>query len=516
MQIKLISTSDVHGYLAPTDYSSRDHVAPFGLSRAATLIQQLTQTDDDTVWPIVIDNGDFVQGSPLTYFIARQHQEAAPLYSRLANRNHVQAGIFGNHEFNYGLDFLDLCESARHYPMLAANIEDQQQRTLFAKPYTILERAGVKVAILGLTTQFVGRWELPAHLDGLKFHDVVETAKHFVPKLRELADVVVVAYHGGLERDPQTNQPTERLNGENRGSALLNEVPGIDAMITGHQHRRLAVKVQGIPVTQPGMKGQNVGMITLDLNAMHQVTTTKAETFSVKDAAPDATTMQLIHTVNTQMEDWLDTPLGTINGSMLVQDHLDARLHNHPYINFINQVEMAATGTDIAATALFNDDVPGLKQHVTMREVMNSYVYPNKLAVETITGADLKRALERCASYFLLQDGHVIVNPEFLNPKLRHYIYDIYSGIDYTFDLTQPIGHRVVQLDYHGQPVQPAQALTVTLNHYRAGGGGNYPMYQTAKIQHQLPTDMTVLIADYFAKHPVVTATQPTNFKVHY
>ncbi|VDG21314.1 bifunctional metallophosphatase/5'-nucleotidase [Lactiplantibacillus mudanjiangensis] len=516
MQIKLISTSDVHGYLAPTDYSQRDHVAPFGLSRAATIIQQLTQTDNDAVWPIVVDNGDFVQGSPLTYFIARQHQEAAPLYSRLANRNQVQVGVFGNHEFNYGLDFLDLCESARHYPMLAANIEDTHHRTLFAKPYTILERAGVKVAILGLTTQFVGRWELPAHLDGLKFHDVVETAKHYVPKLRELADVVVVAYHGGLERDPQTNQPTERLNGENRGSALLNEVPGIDALITGHQHRRLAVKVNGVPVTQPGMKGSNVGLITLNLNDQRQIIASQADTISTADAIPDAATMALIKPVNHQMEDWLDTPLGTINGDMLVHDHLQARLHNHPYLNFINQVEMAATGTDIAATALFNDDVPGLKPNVTLREVMNSYVYPNKLAVETITGKDLRHALERCAGYFLLKDGHVIVNPEFLHPKLRHYIYDVYSGVDYTFDLTRPLGQRVVQLDYHGQAIQPDQPLTVTLNHYRAGGGGNYPMYNTTKIDRQLSTDMTVLIADYFAKHPVVTATQPTNFKVIY
>ncbi|MBP5845512.1 5'-nucleotidase C-terminal domain-containing protein, partial [Lactiplantibacillus plantarum] len=114
-----------------------------------------------------------------------------------------------------------------------------------------------------------------------------------------------------------------------------------------------------------------------------------------------------------------------------------------------------------------------------MREVMNSYVYPNKLAVEAITGADLRAALERCASYFLLQDGHVRVNPEFMHPKLRHYVYDIYSGIDYTFDLTKPFGQRVVQLDYHGAQVTADQKLTVTLNHYRAGGGGNYPMYQT-------------------------------------
>lgn len=516
MQIKLISTSDVHGYLAPTDYSQRTNVAPFSLSRAATLIRQLTQPDDSTVWPIVIDNGDFVQGSPLTYFIARQHLEAAPLYSRLANCNHVQAGIFGNHEFNYGLKFLDLCESARHYPMLAANIDDDQHRTLFAQPYTILERAGVKVAILGLTTQFVSRWELPAHLEGLHFRDVVETAKKYVPKLRQLADVVVVAYHGGLECDPKTSQPTERQNGENRGSALLNEVPGIDALITGHQHRRLAVKVNGVPVTQPGMKGQNVGLITLTLNSQHQVTTSQAETLSVAKVQPDAQTLAMIKPVNDQMEDWLDTPLGTINGDMLVKHPLHARLHNHPYLNFINQVEMAATGTDIAATALFNDDVPGLKPNVTLREVMNSYIYPNKLAVETITGADLRAALERCASYFLLQHGQVIVNPDYLKPKLRHYIYDVYSGIDYTFDLTQPIGHRVVQLDYHGTAVTPDQKLTVTLNHYRAGGGGNYPMFSTHKIQRQLATDMTVLIADYFAAHPVVTATQPLNFKVRY
>ncbi|CAM3042408.1 bifunctional metallophosphatase/5'-nucleotidase [Lactiplantibacillus plajomi] len=516
MQIKLISTSDVHGYLAPTNYSRRDHVAPFSLSRAATVIARLTARDDDQVWPIVIENGDYVQGSPLTYFIARRHREAAPLFSRLADCNHVAAGVLGNHEFNYGLDYLDLCESSRNYPLLTANIHDDQQRTLFSKPYTILERAGVKVAILGMTTQFVSHWEQPKNIAGLHFEDVVTCAKRWVPKLRELADVVVVAYHGGLERDPETDAVTERLNGENRGSALLAEVPGIDALITGHQHRTLAVTVHGVPVTQPGMKGSNVGVITLELDANHQVTHRTPAVLSVKDAAPDSRVMAQVDPINQKMEDWLDTPLGYINGNMLVHDHLDARLHNHPYIDFINRVEMAATGTDIAATALFNDDVPGLKPHVTMREVMNSYVYPNKLAVETISGTDLRGALERCASYFLLVNGRVSVNPEFLHPKLRHYVYDIYSGIDYTFDLTRPIGQRVVRLDYHGKPVAPEQRLTVTLNHYRAGGGGNYPMYTTEKIDRRLPTDMTVLIAEYFATHPVVNAVQPTNFNVEY
>ncbi|MFB9768972.1 bifunctional metallophosphatase/5'-nucleotidase [Lactiplantibacillus modestisalitolerans] len=515
MKIKLISTSDVHGYLAPTDYSRRDNVAPFGLARVASVIRQQTKHDNDNVWPIVIDNGDYVQGSPLTYFIAKRHRATAPLYSQLANCNQVAAGVFGNHEFNYGLDYLDLCESSRHYPMLAANIHDDQNRALFAKPYTILERAGVKVAILGLTTQFVAHWEQPRNIAGLHFADVVDTAKHWVPKLRQLADVVVVAYHGGIECDPLTGHPTERQNGENRGYAMLAEVPGIDALITGHQHRQLATSIKGVPVTQPGMRGTNVGLITLTFER-GQITDRHADLLTVANAPADPALMQRIAPINHAMEDWLDTPLGQINGNMLVHDHLEARLHNHPYLNFINQVEMAATGTDIAATALFNDDVPGLKPHVTMREVMNSYVYPNKLAVETVSGADLRGALERCASYFILKDGQVQVNPAFLKPKLRHYVYDIYSGIDYRFDLTKPFGQRVVQLDYHGQPVQPDQQLTVTLNHYRAGGGGNYPMYQTDKIERQLSTDMTVLIADYFAEHPVVTASQPTNFTVSY
>ncbi|MGI6024810.1 MAG: 5'-nucleotidase C-terminal domain-containing protein, partial [Pediococcus parvulus] len=168
-----------------------------------------------------------------------------------------------------------------------------------------------------------------------------------------------------------------------------------------------------------------------------------------------------------------------------------------------------------SATALFNDEVLGYDPTVTMRNIVNSYVYPNTLVVLKITGTDLKRALERCASFFMVDSkGQVAVSAKFREPKLQLYNYDIYSGINYAFDLTKPENQRVIALSYHGKPVHDDQKLEVTLNQYRGIGGGDYQMFAASKIVREVQIDMTELISDYFAKHPVVQAIHEENIRI--
>ena len=146
---------------------------------------------------------------------------------------------------------------------------------------------------------------------------------------------------------------------------------------------------------------------------------------------------------------------------------------------------------------------------------MNSYVYPNTLVVEKITGKDLKAALERCASFFEVgEDGKLSVSKDFSYPKMQLYNYDYYSGIDYTFDLRQPQGHRVTELKYHGKDVQVTDELNVAINQYREVGGGDYPMYSMSKMVKQVENEMPRMIIAYLQKHPEIKAVQPTNLKI--
>ena len=511
--IKILSTSDVHGFVYPTDFSSRDNRTELGLLKAGSYIKQTKENakDDETV--VAIENGDLIQGSPLTSYLA-DHSDHQSFLSLITRKIGYDAGILGNHEFNYGFNYIKNSEADRNYPILAANIDGAIAAGIADQPYQIIEKNGIKIAILGLTTAFIPNWELAKNIPGLTFNSILPIAKQLVPELRKQADVVIVSYHGGIEADPETGEPTEKYTVENEGARLLNEVPGIDALVTGHQHRELATKINGVPLTQPGLHGTNVGEITLQLDNDNHVISSESQLIDTAPIKIDPDLMpnpELEETV----QDWLDQPMGTVTGAdMRITSPMEARLHGHPYLELINQVQMDALGADIASTALFNDDLDGYGRNVSMREIINNYPYPNLAFLEKVTGKDLKAALERCASFFTLQNGEIGISTEFTKPKLQMFNYDFYSGIDYEFDLTKLVGHRVTKLIYHDKPVTDDQSLLVAMNNYRGIGGGEYSMFGSDKLVKQTSDSIQNLTIEYLKHHDPYQAIQPNNLTI--
>ncbi|KRL05055.1 bifunctional metallophosphatase/5'-nucleotidase [Liquorilactobacillus oeni] len=513
MKVQILSTSDVHGFIYPTNFSQRNDQRSFGFLKAASLIKKQRAAADVTFY---IENGDFIEGSPMAAYAHQKTQgkNYYEIFMRLTNLLKTDAGVLGNHEFNYGEAYLERVLAKRDYPILGANLITKKSSVIDA-PYTIIVKGGLKVAILGLTTQYIPHWERSANIVGWQFKSIVEIAKKWVPLLHTKADLVIVAYHGGFECDLVTGKPNEPQTGENEGFKLLAEVPGIDVLITGHQHRKIATKINGVPVTQPGYRGDYVGCITLELDKNHKLTDSKAELLSVANEQVESETTAITHTWYADTQKWLDQPLANIQGNMEIKDHLRARLYGHPYLDFVNHVQMEAMDTEIAATSLFNDEVKGLSKEVTIRNVLNSYVFPNTLVVERVSGRDLKEALERCASFFeIQQDGTIKIAPSFLEPKQQLFNYDYYTGIEYTFDLTQPVGCRVKNLQYRGQRVEMTEHFKVALNQYRGVGGGEYPMFSAAKVLNSSDIEVPQLLIDYLNKHPKISATIPHNIKV--
>ncbi|HAT54592.1 MAG TPA: bifunctional metallophosphatase/5'-nucleotidase [Lactobacillus sp.] len=512
MKLTILSTSDIHGYLYPTDFRTSHQQSPLGLARAATVITNIKAHTAPTDMVLTIENGDFIQGSPLTYYLNHFEQTSAPLLSHVASSVGYDAGILGNHEFNYGRHYMEHVLSDRTYPILCANILDQDGQPYFGKPYQIYTHNGLKVAILGLTTAYISHWEPLDHIQGLSFVSAVQAAKNYLPKLHKLADVVVIAYHGGFECDLENDRPTELATGENEASAL-SRLPGVDALVTGHQHRTIATHVNGVPTTQPGYRGANVGRIDLTIE-QSKVTHSEATLIPTAIVAPQLNLIQPIKNVEKSTERWLDTNIGQLTGEAKIKDPLEARLHGHPYLDFINQVQMDATGTDLSCTALFTNEVSGLNHDVSMRDVEISYPYPNTLAVLEITGADLRTAIEQCAHYWQWDGSTVHVSTDYTDPKVQHYNYDLFAGIDYTIDVNKPLDARVTHLTYHDHTVKNTDRLHIVLNQYRAIGGGEFHMFSAEKIIKEIPVDMTELIARYFASHRIVTPEQNGHYQV--
>ncbi|USS88112.1 bifunctional metallophosphatase/5'-nucleotidase [Fructilactobacillus hinvesii] len=512
--IKLLSTSDVHGYVYPTNYSTKDNYTGIGLLKAGTIIKQARKQAQPDEIVLAVENGDLIQGSPLTSYLAEQPNTPKDYLTDITSQIGYDAGVLGNHEFNYGLDYIRAAEAKRNYPIISANITGAESEHIADAPYQIIEKQGVKIAVLGLTTAFVPNWEMAKNIQGLTFNSILKTAQELVPKLRKQADVVIVAYHGGLEADPETGAPTEKLTVENEGYRLLTTVPGIDALITGHQHRELAGTINHVPFTQPGVRGSNVGQITLILDDDNHVVNGISELLSTKDVTIDQSLLPDSQLEN-QVQAWLEEPVGHVTGADLqVHDHLQARFHGHPYLDLINQVQMKALGTDISGTALFNDEITGLSPTVSMREIISNYSYPNTAFSERITGKELREALEQNAKFFTVKDGQIVISAEFVKPKLQLYNYDVYSGIDYEFDISQPVGYRVTKLTYHDQPVTDDQELTVAMNNYRAIGGGDYQMFSIDKVVNQTSETIPNLMIKYLQEHDPYHATEPNNFRV--
>ncbi|WP_445488658.1 bifunctional metallophosphatase/5'-nucleotidase [Niallia sp. 03133] len=513
-KIIILLTSDVHGNIYPINYGNNEQ-AHVGLAKVAALMEQERKKNKHV---IMIDNGDLIQGTPLTYHYVNFLAEKKNPMIKCLNMLQYDAAVVGNHEFNYGLNVLKNAVFESKFPWLCANIVDSRTDEPFlGKPYIIKKIGAFKLAIVGITTHYIPNWENPNHIEGLRFKDALSSAKEWVAKIKEeeKPDIVIISYHGGFERDIQTGEPTEVLTGENQGYSICREIDDLDVLLTGHQHRSLTGSLFGTEIIQASNNGQMVGKVTLILNEKGEVLEKSSELLSVAVAEEKKEIIEIAMEYENSTQKWLDTPIGFIDGDMIVDDPFAIRLEDSSLIEFINKVQMEAANVKIANTALFNNESPGFKSNVTMRDIVSNYIYPNTLKVLALKAEDIKAALEQTAKYFTLNEqGEPSVNPSFMYPKPQHYNYDMWEGIEYILDISKPIGKRVVKLLFEGKPLEENKVYEVVMNNYRAGGGGNYLMFQNKPVVREVQFDMAELIANYIMERKTVAATCDHNWKV--
>lgn len=205
-----------------------------------------------------------------------------------------------------------------------------------------------------------------------------------------------------------------------------------------------------------------------------------------------------------KVQDWLNQPIGTLSRALLPADKLDMAYNGTPIADFINRVQLYFSGAQVSAVGLAND-IAGFKEKVSTRDIIATYPFPNTLVVFNISGKNLKLAMERSAEYFAYDsEGKLTISDRFLSPKVEHYNYDYFAGVDYKIDPSKPIGSRIVKLEYQGKPVTDEQMLTLCLNNYRASGAGEYPMYKECTIAKEINIEMVELLMEYFRMNPVI------------
>jgi len=499
--LNLYITTDVHATLQTRSYS--DHSDKFqGLARYSTALKQ-GRKDGDV---LVLDNGDILQGSPLLTFFQKSVRKPH-LLAETMNLIGIDYFNLGNHDFNYGPAILNQFLHDLKAPCLTANI--LQHGIPFGQSH-LIDWQGHKIALIGSCTDYIPHWEKSSNIVDMSFLDPIDIITQEVKRLRAQSELVIVMYHGGLERDPLTGLPTEPLTGENDGYALA-QIPGIDLLITGHQHRSIITTINQTLITQCAYNAQEFAKVEVTFDPVVQLS---AQLIKMKDFAEDQSVLDLIQPYQDQVEVWLDQPITMLHDyDFRIRDPFNARLHKHPLVSLINQIQLEVSGAQLSGTSLFNDPV-GFNANVTTRDIVSTYIYPNTLVVKQIDGIKLKAYLEKCAEYFIVINGEIKVNPEYDSPKAQHFNYDMVDGIDYTLNISNPVGQRMTDLSYQGHPVKPEDQFSLVINNYRASGGGNFDMIVACPTVSEINTDMTEIMSQYLESHPELKLSHQNNIKV--
>ncbi|MBP3892294.1 MAG: bifunctional metallophosphatase/5'-nucleotidase [Solobacterium sp.] len=501
-RIRIITTTDLHGYIFPYRYSD-GFDADMGIAKCATLIQSLR--DDNT---IVIENGDVLEGSPLSYFHFHQNpKDIHPIAKAIKKIGYDYVNL-GNHDFNYGEDainqYLDYIEA----PCITSNLYYKGKP--FGPTYVIREIAGKKIALFALVTHYVPHWEQPENIKNYEFFDAFETAKKTVTLLKDLEhpDYIIGIYHGGFERDFKTGIATEELTGENQGYQMLKEIPGLDVLITGHQHRSYVGEAFGTVYTQCLDSGREISLIDI-----YTDTNTIEPHVLPVDTPADEEILALVQKEEDACQKWLDTSLGDTLVDLYIEDEFQARLNKSQVITFLNLVQKEISGADICSNALFLG-ATGFNSSITMRDLVSTYVFPNTLVVKKITGKILKEYLEKDAEFWSVRNDSVIVNPMYDFPHPQHYNYDMLDGIEYTIKASNDVGSRITKLTRNGVPIQDEDEFTICINNYRAAGGGGFEMLKNAPTVKEIQKNVVEIIADYIQNHPEISFEEVHNIEV--
>jgi 2',3'-cyclic-nucleotide 2'-phosphodiesterase / 3'-nucleotidase len=510
VHITVLGTTDLHGNINPIDYYT-NKPDNRGLAKIATLIRRV-RNDQPNV--ILVDSGDTIQGSPLESFHGRKNNQPPDPMMLVMNSLKYDAMAVGNHEYNFGPKVFEKARKEANFPWLSANTYDIATKKTHYEPYVVKELAGVKIGILGLTTPGVPNWDNPPNYAGLEFHNPITEAAKWVPVLRtkEKVDLVVVAMHMGLGEDLRTGEKSPgQIEHENEAIAIAKEVPGVDVIFMGHTHRDVpSMYINGVLLAQANHWGRHLARADIYLQKTTngwRVYAKSARTIPSDDRVEaDPEVVKLAEPYDRETQAWLGRTIGESKEELTARS---ARFRDTAILDLIQKVQLEAGKADVSMVASFNSEARIAKGPVTVRDIAGLYVYENTLVVLEVTGQQLKDALEHSAKYFKPYVAGKQPS-ELVDEKIPAYNFDIAEGVSYELDISKPVGQRIQNLRFKGQPLNLQQKLRLATNNYRVNGGGGYTMYKDAKVVDRSSAEIRELIIDWLERHKEVP-TEPTN-----
>ncbi|MEY9489271.1 2',3'-cyclic-nucleotide 2'-phosphodiesterase/3'-nucleotidase [Streptomyces calvus] len=528
--LTVMGTTDLHGHVFNWDYFKNAEYTDAagnaqGLARVSTLVNQVRE-EKGRHNTLLLDAGDTIQGTPLTYYYAKVDPitaEGGPVHPMAQAMNAIgyDAVALGNHEFNYGIETLRRFEEQCDFPLLGANALDA--RTLkpafppyFMKTFRVKGAPPVKVAVLGLTNPGIAIWD-KAYVQGkLTFPGLEEQAAKWVPKLRSMgADVVVVSAHSGSSGTSSYGDQLPHV--ENAAANVARQVPGIDAILVGHAHQEIEeLRVtneetgRDVVLSEPLCYAERLTLFDIELVFARGRWTVESVKASLRDAATvedDPAVTKLLSDEHAQVVAYVNQVVGTATETLTTTE---ARYKDAPIIDLIAKVQedvvkAALAGTEYASLPVLSQASPFSRTaripagEVTIRDLSSLYVYDNTLVAKLMTGAQVRAYLEYSAEYFVQTAAGAPVDvAKLTNAGNRpDYNYDYVSGLAYDIDIARPAGSRIQNLTFGGAPLDDAQRFVFAVNNYRANGGGAFPHVASAKELWAESTEIRTRIAEW-------------------
>ena len=507
LELFVAGTTDTHGWLRGWEYFRNGPDTTRGLTRIATIMDSIRAAAPDRV--VLVDGGDDMTGTPITSVALRDSAQPNPIIAAM-NALRYDAAAIGNHEFNFGLGYLNRAIAQARFPMLAANVYSPDGRHTYI-PSVMIERGGVRVAIVGATTPGVMIWDRDKVRGRVEVRDIVPSVRAAVQDARSRADVVVVALHSGLSDPSSYDTVSTGVASENVAARVAREVPGIDVIVFGHTHREVADTTIGTTLLQqPRNWAGSISVARLTLarsGGAYRVVKKQGSVIRARGHQEQAAMLATTASAHERAVAMSTTPIGTTAHSWSADS---ARVKDTPILDFLLEVMRRASGADLASTAAFSLNAQFGPGPITQADMAELYPYENNvLRAVRISGRQLRDYLEYSARYFRERaSGDSVVDQ-----SVPGFNFDIVAGVDYAIDLTKPIGSRIQGLARSGKPVADSDTFTMALNDYRQSGGGGYAMLRGAPLvydQQQVIRDLlveevrrkgTIDPADYFTQN---------------
>ena len=575
LKLRIMETTDVHMNLLNYDYYQDKTTDAFGLAKSITLLKAARAEVPNSM---LFDNGDLIQGNPLGDVAAKikpfKAGDVHPAY-KVMNQMGYDAANLGNHEFNFGLDFLRRTIATAKFPYVSANVyvDDKDKDGANAKhaftPYLILERSFVdsegkqqamKIGVIGFVPPQIMQWDRQ-HLSGKVItRDMVEVAKKYVPEMRAKgAQLVIAIPHSGFEKGDVA------AFAENAVSKLA-DIAGIDAILFGHAHAEFPSPafaqhpkvdaargtINGVAAVMPGRWGDHLGVIDLTLDNSSGAWKVKTSQSSIrpifdkvaKKPTVDADPM-VAAAIATEHADTLAYVRGKVAETSAPIYSYFAQVADDSSVQVVSNaqiayVQKAIQGTDYAKYPVLSAAAPfksGGRQGPTyytdiaagpiaVKNVADLYIYPNTLKAMLLTGAEVREWLEMSAGQFNQIDPKGAASQDVINAAFPSFNFDTIDGVTYELDLTQAAKYdgkgavasaaarRVVNLRFDGKPMDDAAKFIVATNNYRAYGGGNFPGLTAAKVIIDAPEENREALIEYLAANPKFNPSADNNWRI--